>query len=177
MRLVLDGHRRGKPVYLDELLWKGSGFAGREGWMVRTVAGGEEQLAIVAMPQDFFSNSLDAVNRLKLVDEVAWEDAIDGRCRQLKQHDLEARNTWIHVSWRTVQHELQAISRTHMRKQNTKWRLSISRMASYHRNGIGGVGFTVILFDDERKTAGSGSASLLDEPGVCACLLGRCRNS
>ena len=67
MRLVLDGHRRGKPVYLDELS-EGERVALAVRLMVR-MAGGEEQPAIVALPQDFFE-SLDAVNRQKLVDEV-----------------------------------------------------------------------------------------------------------
>ena len=39
--------------------------------------------------------------------------------------------------------------------------------ASYHRNGIGGAGFTAILFKDheEKKTM---IASLFEEPGYCA---------
>jgi hypothetical protein len=38
--------------------------------------------------------------------------------------------------------------------------------ASFHRNGIGGVGFYAIIFDD--KEEGRMVASLFDEPGYCA---------
>jgi len=38
--------------------------------------------------------------------------------------------------------------------------------ASWHRNGIGGVGFYAILFDDPEN--GPMCASLFDEPGYCA---------
>lgn len=38
--------------------------------------------------------------------------------------------------------------------------------ASFHRNGIGGVGFYAILFDDEEH--GRMIASLFDKPGYCA---------
>lgn len=38
--------------------------------------------------------------------------------------------------------------------------------ASWHRNGVGGVGFYAILFDDEKK--GRMIASLFDERGYCA---------
>lgn len=38
--------------------------------------------------------------------------------------------------------------------------------ASFHRNGIGGVGFTAILFDDAAN--GRMIAALFDEPGYCA---------
>ena len=38
--------------------------------------------------------------------------------------------------------------------------------ASWHRNGIGGMGFYAILFDDREN--GRMIASLFDEPGYCA---------
>lgn len=38
--------------------------------------------------------------------------------------------------------------------------------ASYHRNGVGGIGFYAILFDDAEN--GRMVASLFDEPGYCA---------
>lgn len=38
--------------------------------------------------------------------------------------------------------------------------------ASFHRNGVGGVGFWAILFDDAEN--GRMIASLFDEPGYCA---------
>lgn len=38
--------------------------------------------------------------------------------------------------------------------------------ASFHRNGVGGVGFTAILFDEAEQ--GRMIASLFDEPGYCA---------
>lgn len=38
--------------------------------------------------------------------------------------------------------------------------------ASYHRNGVGGMGFYAILFND--KEHGDMIASLFDEPGYCA---------
>ncbi len=38
--------------------------------------------------------------------------------------------------------------------------------ASFHRNGIGGMGFYAILFDDEEQ--GRMVASLFDEEGYCA---------
>ncbi len=38
--------------------------------------------------------------------------------------------------------------------------------ASWHRNGIGGIGFYAILFDDAER--GRMIATLFDEPGYCA---------
>jgi hypothetical protein len=38
--------------------------------------------------------------------------------------------------------------------------------ASYHRNGVGGVGFYAILFDDSKE--GRMVASLFEENGYCA---------
>lgn len=38
--------------------------------------------------------------------------------------------------------------------------------ASFHRNGVGGVGFYAILFEDHEN--GLMVASLFDEPGYCA---------
>lgn len=40
------------------------------------------------------------------------------------------------------------------------------KSASWHRNGVGGVGFYAILFTDEEQ--GNMVASLFDEPGYCA---------
>lgn len=37
---------------------------------------------------------------------------------------------------------------------------------SFHRNGIGGIGFYAVLFDDPEQ--GRMIASLFDEPGYCA---------
>jgi hypothetical protein len=41
------------------------------------------------------------------------------------------------------------------------------KSASFHRNGIGGEGFTAILFHDSEEK-GDMIASLFDEPGYCA---------
>jgi lipopolysaccharide biosynthesis protein len=42
--------------------------------------------------------------------------------------------------------------------------------ASFHRNGVGGVGFHAIIFkyQEDGKTYGPMIASLFDEPGYCA---------
>lgn len=40
--------------------------------------------------------------------------------------------------------------------------------ASWHRNGVGGVGFYAVLFDDAEE--GRMFAALFDEPGYCAVL-------
>ena len=39
--------------------------------------------------------------------------------------------------------------------------------ASYHRNGVGGMGFYAIIFEDSDEK-GRMIASLFDEPGYCA---------
>lgn len=40
--------------------------------------------------------------------------------------------------------------------------------ASFHRNGVGGVGFYAILFESEEEPGKTMIASLFDEPGYCA---------